>query len=116
MAPHRSTLIRLVATGITILTAPTVLASPVKSQVADLVVDLGYARYEGFYDNSSGLNAWSYMRYAAAPTGENRWRAPQPPLTNRSAIVQADHYISRCPQGNNAPSFAGFNYAGSEDW
>ena len=116
MARHRSTLLSLVATCLNILTLRTVLALHTDSQVAHLVVDLGYAEYEGFYDNSSGLNTWSYMRYAAPPTGNNRWRAPQPPHTNRSGVIQADHYISRCPQGNNAPSYAGFNYAGSEDW
>jgi hypothetical protein len=35
----------------------------------DLVVDLGYAKYQGFFNETSGLNTFFGIRYAAAPTG-----------------------------------------------
>ncbi|KAJ7057851.1 Alpha/Beta hydrolase protein [Mycena amicta] len=41
------------------------------------VVDLGYAKYQGFVDPSTSFLG---LRYAASPAGEGRFRAPQPPL------------------------------------
>ncbi|KAL1754507.1 Alpha/Beta hydrolase protein [Schizophyllum commune] len=43
------------------------------------VVDLGYARYEGVYDESTSTNRFLGIRYAAPPTGPLRWRPPQSP-------------------------------------
>lgn len=42
------------------------------------VVDLGYAKYEGTA-LSAGVTQWLGMRYVAAPLGDLRWKAPQPP-------------------------------------
>ncbi|KAF9255238.1 alpha/beta-hydrolase [Marasmius fiardii PR-910] len=43
------------------------------------VVDLGYARYSGAFNGSTNVTSFLGMRFAAAPIGELRWRAPQPP-------------------------------------
>lgn len=60
-----------------------VFASPVpQSYVASsnsAVVDLGYATYEGTALDA-GMNEFLGMRYAAAPLGDLRWRAPQNPV------------------------------------
>ena len=44
-----------------------------------LVVDLGYASYEG-RSSSHGISQRLGMRFAAAPVGEMRFAAPQDPL------------------------------------
>ncbi|PSR77693.1 acetylcholinesterase [Coniella lustricola] len=41
-------------------------------------IDLGYATYEGT-TVPGGINRYLGMRYAAAPVGDLRWRAPAPP-------------------------------------
>ncbi|KAJ7695905.1 Alpha/Beta hydrolase protein [Mycena rosella] len=43
------------------------------------VVDLGYAQYQGVFDADLNITSFLGMRYAAAPTGNLRWRAPSPP-------------------------------------
>ncbi|KAK4449498.1 hypothetical protein QBC34DRAFT_405127 [Podospora aff. communis PSN243] len=42
------------------------------------VVDLGYTKYEG-ERLRNGVDAYLGMRFAAAPLGELRWRAPVEP-------------------------------------
>lgn len=63
-----------------------------------LQVDLGYSIYNGYTNTSSGLNIWKGIRFAASPTGANRWQAPQPPVANRSQIFNASTFASQCPQ------------------
>ncbi|KAF8996976.1 Alpha/Beta hydrolase protein [Cyathus striatus] len=51
------------------------------------VVDLGYAKYRGFINNSN--TNFLGVRFAASPTGTFRFRAPQPPETTLG-VQQAD--------------------------
>ena len=51
------------------------------------LVDLGYAQYKGV-SHASGINQYLKMRYAAPPTGNNRFRAPQAPV-KQSGIQDA---------------------------
>ena len=44
------------------------------------VVDVEYGKYQGT-PLSNGITQWLGMRYAAAPTGENRFAAPKEPNT-----------------------------------
>lgn len=48
------------------------------------------------------------IRFAAPPIGALRWQAPQPPIVNRTATIQANRFASQCPQtslsGPNRPS------------
>lgn len=62
------------------------------------IVDLGYSRYRPIAINHTGqYYNFSNIRYAAPPIGNLRWRAPQPPLTNRKHINNGSlGYI--CPQ------------------
>lgn len=53
------------------------------------IVDLGYELQQAtLYNSTGGFYNFSNIRYAAPPTGENRFRAPQPPAVNRSAVQQ----------------------------
>lgn len=88
------------------------------------VVDLGYATYQGVANSSTGLNTFKgfvppglcyynvpassdlghSVRYAAPPTGQNRWQPPQAPANNRSqGVIPATTFASRCPQSGDAP-------------
>lgn len=63
-------------------------------------VDLGYEIYRAnSLNDTTGLYSFSNIRYAAPPTGENRFKAPQPPAQNRST-VQSNRSEPVCPQAN----------------
>ncbi|CZR52852.1 related to esterase [Phialocephala subalpina] len=78
-----------------------------------LVVDLGYGIYEGYYNATSQLNIFKGIRYAAPPTGILRWQKPQAPAVNRSQTISAKSYPLRCPQSNDAPMPANYNFTAS---
>ncbi|KAI5890824.1 alpha/beta-hydrolase [Schizophyllum commune H4-8] len=74
------------------------------------IIDLGYATYEGAFDPVSNVTRFLGVRYAAPPTGENRWRPPQPPL-HQEGVLKATEPTRICLQGSwgnakTAPSFA----------
>ncbi|KAI0391356.1 alpha/beta-hydrolase [Xylariaceae sp. FL0594] len=58
------------------------------------------------------------IRYAAPPIGRRRWQAPQPPLRENSAVIQAVKQPPLCPQTGafGVPKVYGFNSGlGNED-
>ncbi|TKA42681.1 hypothetical protein B0A54_07524 [Friedmanniomyces endolithicus] len=66
------------------------------------VVDLGYELHQAsLYNSTGGFYNFSNIRYAAPPTGENRFRAPVLPATNRTA-VQTGLPARICPQAEPA--------------
>ncbi|KAJ5372869.1 CAZyme family CE10 [Penicillium concentricum] len=96
--------------------APAALATPVQTPTP--VVDLGYATYQGYHDNTYDLNVFKGIRYAAPPVGKLRWQAPQAPPVNRKSIQPATKQPPFCPQSGGAklPEVYGFNSAlGNED-
>ncbi|KAF9447129.1 alpha/beta-hydrolase [Macrolepiota fuliginosa MF-IS2] len=60
-------------------------------------VDLGYAKYQGSLNNATGNFEFLGMRYAEAPTGTLRWRAPQLPQVT-PGIQPANVFSNRCWQ------------------
>jgi hypothetical protein len=62
-------------------------ASPTLAKRAQPLVFLDYATYQGFA-GTNGITHFYGMRYAAPPTGDFRWRAPQDPPT-ATGIQQA---------------------------
>ncbi|KAL8769875.1 MAG: hypothetical protein Q9209_004313 [Squamulea sp. 1 TL-2023] len=78
-------------------------------------VDLGYERYQGVADASTGLNTFKGIRFAAPPTGSMRWQPPGTPQLNRDQLLPANALPERCPQSYFAPAPPGFNYTGNED-
>ncbi|KAL8709781.1 MAG: hypothetical protein Q9220_005567 [cf. Caloplaca sp. 1 TL-2023] len=71
------------------------------------VVDLGYERYQGVANTTTGLNTFKGIRYAAPPTGTMRWQAPAAPTINRDEVLSADALPPSCPQSPQAPIFIG---------
>ncbi|KAH8648747.1 triacylglycerol lipase [Tricladium varicosporioides] len=60
----------------------------------DLIVDLGYSKYEGT-NAKNGITQWWGIRYAANPIGDNRFRAPQdPPVV--TDVQKADKHGPGC--------------------
>ncbi|KIW70149.1 hypothetical protein PV04_02449 [Phialophora macrospora] len=81
-----------------------------------LQVDLGYEVYQGYNNATTGLNLWKGIRFAAPPTGTNRWQAPQPPATNRDAVIQANQFGAICPQGQDTTNtFVLLNTTGASE-
>ncbi|KAI3328107.1 alpha/beta-hydrolase [Xylariaceae sp. AK1471] len=81
-------------------------------------VNLGYATYEGYYNDTYDLNIWKSIRYAAPPTGQRRWQAPKPPLYDNGHITPAIDQPPLCPQTGafGVPEVYGFNSGpGNED-
>ncbi|KAK4986906.1 hypothetical protein LTR66_007741 [Elasticomyces elasticus] len=67
-----------------------------------VTVDLGYEVYRGVSNASTGLTTWKGIRFAAAPVGDLRWQAPQPPSSNRTGTIQANAFGPTCPQSSFA--------------
>lgn len=63
--------------------------------IDDLVVETGYGPVRGV--NEGGVKAWKGIRYAAAPVGDLRFRAPQPP-ERWTEIADATVFGPACPQ------------------
>lgn len=63
------------------------------------VVDLGYASYQGIYNETTGIQTFKGMRYAAPPVGDLRWRAPQDPEAV-FGLQDASNYGDQCLQGS----------------
>lgn len=55
-------------------------------RASDHIVDLGYGRYQGIA-LPNGITQWLGIRYAAAPVGKLRFRAPHNPVVNRTLQV-----------------------------
>ncbi|KAI0837805.1 putative carboxylesterase [Hypoxylon sp. FL0890] len=107
MKPNRGILSWILAAfiqAIAVLAAPT--------------VDLGYATYEGYYNETYDLNIWKSIRYAAPPVGKLRWQAPQPPIPDKGRVTPAVDQPPLCPQTGafGVPEAYGFNSGpGDED-
>ncbi|KAG9553989.1 hypothetical protein KCU97_g19130, partial [Aureobasidium melanogenum] len=69
-----------------------------QSSNSSLEVDLGYEIYEGYTNQTTGINIWRGIRFAAPPVGSLRWQEPQPPAENRSQVIQANSFAPQCPQ------------------
>ncbi|TKX22083.1 hypothetical protein C1H76_5716 [Elsinoe australis] len=68
-------------------------------QALNQLVDVGYARYQGFVDGD--VTKWYGVRYAAPPTGNNRFRGPQDPEPV-PGIVNATKQGPICPPQQNS--------------
>ncbi|OLN82736.1 Lipase 4-like protein 4 [Colletotrichum chlorophyti] len=80
-----------------------------------LVVDLGYGKYKGYANTTTGINIWKGIRYAAPPTGALRWQPPQPPSSEPSnETIKTTEFGPICPQAY--PAVPGLPFVlGDED-
>jgi hypothetical protein len=88
-----------------------------KAQSAPLV-DLGYVRYTGSCNTTSGINYYRGIPYAQPPVGELRWRKPRAIEQNNSfngQTIAATTIARPCVQGAPLPLARAFADPGVED-
>lgn len=82
-----------------LLWAAAAAAKPLEPRWSASVVSLPYADYQGFHNETSGLDVFLGVRYGASTEGENRWRAAQPPLKEKhKGVLNATVSPPQCPQ------------------
>ena len=64
----------------------------------DLVASLDYGTFQGSYSSTYNISYWRKIPFAAPPTGENRFRAPQPPIPLTNGTYDSDQNFDFCPQ------------------
>ncbi|PYH45852.1 alpha/beta-hydrolase [Aspergillus saccharolyticus JOP 1030-1] len=62
------------------------------------LVTLGYGVFQGSYDATYNISYFRKIPFAAPPTGDNRFRAPQPPLTISNGTYDSNQAFDMCPQ------------------
>ncbi|KAJ6470424.1 alpha/beta-hydrolase [Mycena sanguinolenta] len=85
------------------IVAPVLLAVSLAGAQTSPIVDLGYAQYQGAVNPANNIAHFLGIRYAAAPLGDLRFRAPQPPL-NMTGVQQATTVPNACSQGTTGMS------------
>lgn len=63
-----------------------------------ILADLDYGSFEGAYSEQYNISYWQKIPFAAPPVGENRFRAPQPPLPIRGGIYNSTQTFDYCVQ------------------
>lgn len=63
-----------------------------------LLANLDYGSFEGAYSKAYNISYWMKIPFAAPPVGENRFRAPQPPLRIKTGIYNSTQSFNYCPQ------------------
>jgi para-nitrobenzyl esterase len=97
-------------TALSLVLALGILVTPVAAQV--LTAEVTGGTVQGVAGD--GFVAFKGIPFAAPPTGENRWRAPQP-LAAWTGVKQADRYAAGCMQDANMMRFIGSDTGVSED-
>ncbi|THV05686.1 alpha/beta-hydrolase [Dendrothele bispora CBS 962.96] len=59
-------------------------------------ISLDYGTFVGVQDDASGYVSWKGIRFADAPVGELRWRAPISPPSQNVGTVNADTFPKSC--------------------
>ena len=65
----------------------------------DLLAMLDYGTFQGAYSQQYNISYWQKIPYAAPPVGENRFRAPQPPVPIPAGrVYNSTQAFDMCPQ------------------
>ncbi|KAI1345159.1 putative carboxylesterase [Xylariaceae sp. FL0016] len=64
----------------------------------ETVASLDYGDFEGAYSSEYNISYWTKIPYAAPPTGQNRFRAPQPPDPVLGRVYNSSREFDMCPQ------------------
>ncbi|OAG10485.1 carboxylesterase-like protein [Paraphaeosphaeria sporulosa] len=73
-----------------------IIASPVS--VSAPTVKLHYGTFSGSYSSTYNLTYYRKIPFAASTAGNNRFRAPQPPLPITNGTYNTDQAFDMCPQ------------------
>ncbi len=79
-----------------------------------LTVKTEQGKIHGKTINNGKVNAFVGLPYAAPPTGDLRWKAPQPPA-NWKGVREANQYGARCIPSGASPDMAFLDSGPSED-
>ncbi|KAF7335527.1 COesterase domain-containing protein [Mycena venus] len=79
------------------------LAAPFATAQTSPIIDLGYAQYQGAVNTANNITHFLGIRYAAAPLGDLRFRAPQPPI-NMTGVQPATAQPNECLQASTGQS------------
>ena len=74
------------------------LVASVASAQGTLLATLDYGTFLGAYSNQYNISYWTKIPFAAPPTGQNRFRAPQPPLSITNGTYNSTQPFDFCPQ------------------
>lgn len=94
---------------------------PFLAVAQSLIASLDYATFRGAYSQKYNITYFQKIPFAAPPVGENRFRAPQPPLLIQNKTYDSTQTFDMCPQRTvRAPPFPSTNLMplkvnGSED-
>lgn len=79
------------------------LSSVASAQAPAPIIDVGNARYQGTVNAATNISSYLGIRYAAAPVGDLRFRAPQnPPVLD--GVQQATTEPQQCLQAGSGNS------------
>ncbi|KAG0650660.1 putative secreted lipase [Hyphodiscus hymeniophilus] len=67
-------------------------------QGQELTASLDYGTFQGSYNAQYNLSYWRKIPFAAPPVGENRFRAPQPPMPITNGTYDSEQTFDYCPQ------------------
>jgi len=68
------------------------------STATSLTASLDYGTFEGAYSAKYNISYWTKIPFAAPPVGDNRFRAPQPPLKITEGTYNSSQPYDFCPQ------------------
>jgi len=68
------------------------------SYAQDLLASLDYGTFQGTYSSLYNISYWKKIPFAAPPIGENRFRAPQPPVPITNGTYDSNQSFDFCPQ------------------
>lgn len=77
----------------------------VLTSAQDLLASLDYGTFEGAYSSEYNISYWMKIPFAAPPIGENRFRAPQPPIPITNGTYDSTQSFDYCPQRTASISF-----------
>ncbi|KAK5128406.1 hypothetical protein LTR85_003074 [Meristemomyces frigidus] len=63
-----------------------------------LTAELAYGTFAGAYSSTYNISYWQKIPFGAPPIGENRFRAPQPPLAITNGTYNSTQTFDYCPQ------------------
>jgi carboxylesterase type B len=69
-----------------------------QSKAQSLLATLDYGTFQGAYSSKFNITYFMKIPFAAPPIGENRFRAPQPPLPLGNVTYDSSQAFDFCPQ------------------